>query len=317
MNAADIKRFLASIDAKNIHVSKNWIRCCCPLAEWHHASGKDSHPSFAIKVEPNGDSFFTCFTCFSGPLIDLVYRLRDHGVDIALANSLVVAEMESDVSLHIHDWQDSKPKAKDFYFSEIWWGSFDGAWSIPVAREYLTGRGVTEHLCSAFDIRWDVNRGTVCFPVRNRKGLLIGVRGRHIAPNSPIRYYAYRSSAGEHNRIEWLGEDSYDPESTVLMVESVFDAVSVYRVYHNILAPLSVGLTHEHFARLAGVCDVVTLFDTGTGGDKARAAVTKHMPHAAVRHLIPSQKDPGEMGVDALIEVLGAYLTLTVDNLNQ
>ena len=94
------------------------------------------------------------------------------------------------------------------------------------------------------------------------------------------------------------------------MVESVFDMTSAMRVYDNIVSPMSVGINSARIQRMNKCVEVVTYFDQGVGGDKARNIVTKNLGNAMVAHLIPTAKDPGEMAEDALRDQLKFFLKL-------
>jgi len=67
--------------------------------------------------------------------------------------------------------------------------------------------------------------------------------------------------------------------------------------------------------RMEGALDIVTLFDNGAGGDKARALVKKRLTSGVLIQCKPPEHrdDPGEMTVPELCNVLGDKLKLTVD----
>ena len=101
--------------------------------------------------------------------------------------------------------------------------------------------------------------------------------------------YAYNLD-GEpiRNKLPWLNEHRVDLSRTVVMVESCFDLLSTLRVYDNVIGPLTVGISESKAARISAAVDVVTLFDNGSGGTKARQIIQKRLPDAALKHLFPS-----------------------------
>jgi hypothetical protein len=315
VDSGSIVEFLGALKAKHVQVRGPWVQCSCPLAPWFHDTGKDSSPSFAIRIEPNKESWFNCFVCKFGSLGDLVVELQhlkaaNLGYDLGAAWALVVKESEAKIEVHVKDWGEPVEIVEDLPIPEAWLVPFKPAWPVPYAREYLESRDVSEEIAHALDIRWDRSLGTVCFPVRNHEGELVSVRGRFIKPkpgSPPYHVYPYMGSA---RASAWLGEHSVDYDRPVLMVESVFDAASVMRVYDNILSPMTVGINYERMARVQKCVEVVTLFDQGTGGDKARAIVSKNLGTALVCHLYPTAKDPGEMSEKSLRDLLRLFLKL-------
>ena len=82
MNLEQVKQFALAVGTKVENHSGDWAACCCPLAPFTHDSGRDSHPSFAIR---HGDNLESIFNCLAGetkvatrqgyvPIVDLVDR---------------------------------------------------------------------------------------------------------------------------------------------------------------------------------------------------------------------------------------------------
>lgn len=314
MDAQAITELLGALKAKHVTVRGKWVQCSCPLAPWYH-DGKDERPSFAIRVEPTKASYFNCFVCKSGKLADLLAELQhlkaQHlGMDLGAAWKWVYAEDEMKLALVVKDWGGENPEEVEEYVIPEWWlETFPIAWPVPFARQYLESRMVDEQIAAKCDVRWDRSLRTVCFPVRNGEGELVSVRGRRIDPGNAPPYHVYTPS-GTTVVHSWLGEHWIDWNRPVLTPESVFDLTSCLRVYDNVMAPLSVGINEYRMKRLAKATEVVTFFDQGKGGDKARAIVQKHMKSALVFHVKPAGKDPGVMTAAAIREQLQPYLKL-------
>ena len=315
MDSQSIQQFLGFLNAKRIQARGKWVQCSCPLAPWYHDTGHDSSPSFAVRVEPHKKSWFNCFVCKYGDLGDLIVELQslkanNIGMNLNDAWSLVVKEDEQKLSVEIADWGQKKEEETDKVIPDWWLDSFRTAWQVPYAREYLEFRMVSLEIATKLDIRWDRSLKTVCFPVRNRQGELVSMRGRFISPSESQPPYHVYPFMGQTGGQAWLGEHTVDFSKPVLMVESVFDMTSALRVYDNVISPMTVGINSARMKRVSAASEVVTLFDRGTGGDKARAIVQKHLGSALVIHRMPIGKDPGEMSVDQLNEVLGGVLNL-------
>lgn len=314
--------------------SQGWAQMKCPLARWTHDSGKDSNPSAAISIKPDGYSHFTCFTCENHDLLALVQRLKELGaqaprVQLKAAMELVNAEGENELKVAIKEYDaplnpEEDDGNNDAVFSEDWLASFLPARKVPDAMAYLKSRGVDPYTVHDLDLRWDPKRLTVCFPVRDTSGRLCGLRGRRIAPEpGQPPYHMYKNAPGKdghYNRNVWIGENHLDWDKPVVMVESVFDYAAVYPLYENVTGPLTVGMGPRKVKRMAAAGEIITLFDLGAGGNKARKLIDKYLPKNQRRHLLPcgphrsnpeeAASDPGEMLPQQLIELLSPHLPL-------
>ncbi len=301
MRLEQVKQFALAVGTKVENASGSWAVCRCPLAPFTHDSGQDSHPSFAISYGENIESAFNCYTCEAGNLFKLIQILQDNDAkapkyDIKAAVTLWSNEESGEASMIFTETDPDSDPLADVIWPEDFLKSFMPAWKVPMAMEYLNDRSVSQELAHALDIRWDLQKRTVCFPVRNWAGYLVGLRGRYVRSGEGARYhdYGYR---GVRNKLPWYGESTVDVDKPVLMVESVFDYSSAYRVYRNILAPLTVGLSRDKCRRVRHVYEIVTLFDNGRGGDKGRSKLTKNLSDSIITHLLPPSKadDPGDM----------------------
>jgi DNA primase len=81
MDASEAEELLRGLGSDKFSQSTNggWLRATCPLATWRHKGGKDSHPSFAISVEPGGESHYKCLSCGAkGSMLAFVWQLEKH-----------------------------------------------------------------------------------------------------------------------------------------------------------------------------------------------------------------------------------------------
>lgn len=315
MKQSEAVAFLQHLKAKHVSARGKWVQASCPLAPWYHDSGQDSSPSFAIRLEDNKPSYFNCFACKHGSLSDLVIELmhlkgQSLGMNLGAAYKLVEADEEQKLNLTIKDWGVQTEKKPEYVIPEWWLDTFPMAWPVPYAREYLESRCVDEQIAAKCDVRWDRSGRLVCFPVRNAEGDLVSMRGRRTAPLPGQPTYHVYPYMGQQNGQAWLGEHLVDYSKPVLMPESVFDYTSCLRVYDNCVSPMSVGINAERMKRMSKCAEVVTLFDQGKGGDKARAIVKKSLGSAFVVHLVPTEKDAGAMSVESLVKLLSPVLKL-------
>lgn len=303
-----------------------WVESKCLFARWNHDNGKDNKPSFAIHSHNNKKSIYKCFSCGKGGdllmlQIDLSLELRK---DVEYASKLKMAkaleyianemdELEFDAS--IKDYEDDE-KAKIEPYPEEWLASFKPAWAFSAAREYLHTRDVTEALSAALSIRFDPIRQRVCFPYRDHKGMLMGLQGRDITGASSLRYlfYTRKNIVGDTymNSGFWLGEHHLDLDRPVVLSEGPFDYASIYRLYQNTAASFTSGLSVEKLKRLSDASEVVTFYDTGKGGDVARATIRKVLKGIPIIDVYPENHggDPGSMSEDEVKYHLSPHLKL-------
>lgn len=303
-----------------------WVISTCPFAPWKHESGVDRNPSFGVSVEGNDlnkRQVYHCFSCqATGLFDDLPFNLRElyredskgrPRPNFGEALQIIVADEDDDLDLdNLPDYDEPKIDPDDVVPWPDWYlESFKSVWGFEAALAYLGTRQISDPVIKNLDLRFDTSRERVCFPIRDFENRLVGLHGRHISDH-PLRYYAY-GFEGRRNRLPWLGEHWIDFDLPVLLVESVFDLASVLRVYSNSMCGLSAGLSDAKLQRVRGALSYVTLYDHGTGGDRAREAISRVLaPGSHVNHAVPTeaQGDPGEMCVAELQEALGGKLRL-------
>lgn len=312
MNKSGILKFLKALSATNVNSSGKWVQASCPLAPWTHQSGKDSHPSFAIEIADTSESKCNCFTCGGGDLTWLVLQLKHYGAkppryDLKTATEVAMADGEHPVSFNVKEWGTPVEVEEYVTLPELWLATFMPAMKSPRARKYLHKRGLDQDVIEALDLRYDTDKDTICFPIRDFDGVLCGLRGRRLAPtDDQPRYHLYGDHEGRRNTQVWYGEAWLDFDQPLVIAESVFDAASVFRVYRNVCAPMSVSFSEARTKRLKGATEIITLFDNDKAGTKARQRMDKYLPKTPMRHLYLPEgvKDPGECTVEELIELL-------------
>jgi len=297
----------------------DWIVGNCAFAKFRHSSGKDSNPSFGIKLEASGVPRFHCFSCnSSGDILDLAMELSTlyKGVKttlplkgiMELCTGAVDDVVLTESSVPDYTLAVKTPKI-DYDFPEWWLDRFSKVLESELACAYLETREITVAVAEELDLRWDDSQRRVCFPYRNLEGLLVGMNGRAISNTAKLRYfqYSYESNTNVH---VWYGEDTMNLDTPLVVTESVFDAASIKRVYSNVVAAFSCSFSKEKALKLGDALEIITLFDTGKGGDIARANMKKYLPKVVTHQLIPSADDAGDMTEDAVRDMLEPYLKL-------
>lgn len=320
MKEEKIVSLLSALKTKKTGVRAGlWVESHCPLV-WKHG-GKDIHPSFGVKISEKKKSICKCWSCgYGGDLQDLVLDVgryvREHklsGYNLKLANHLAANEAE-EMSINpedIPDYDAPYEPPEITVFSEKWLESFKPAIKFEVAMSYLASRDVPVAMVKELDIRYDPLQRRVCFPFRNFKGELMGVQGRSLDKETTLRYYQYGFN-GKRNGTVWLGENHVDLDKPVVLVEGPFDYTSVLRVYTNVVASFTSGLSVEKMKRVSDAESIITLYDYGNGGDSARAAIDKRLASVPRLHLIPSEveDDAGNMTLSQVTQHLSGHVKL-------
>ncbi len=316
MNRKGIENFLKLVGSviQTNQSREGWVIASCPFAVWKHKGGVDNNPSFGVKINDKSKSHYHCFSCgSSGSLYDMVLELRHLGLtgkDLGEATQLALDE-ENHAVLELPDYEDSEPEPEWVKWPEYYISGFVSATQHHDSIGYHAARQVPDWVSNDLGLIYDSDRKRVCFPIRAENGDLTGLHGRAIFPDIEPRYYQY-GWQGKRNQLIWYGEDKINPEDPVIMVESVYDFVSVYEVYKNVISPLTVGFSKKKAKRMSHLSHIITLFDHGQGGNEARLRATKFFPDAIVEHLIPTEKqdDAGNMTPDELREILHGKIKL-------
>lgn len=319
MHANEIKKWLLLLGAKGTSEGQAWVQARCPLAPWRH-SGSDSNPSFGVEVS-HGESKVYCFGCgFGGTQTSLLMELRFLGAEGVqwrkALDMLIAADDETMLGLPNGDYEDDVfgVEAAEYEFPEWLVKAFEPAYFEGTVHPYLTSRHTPLEVAQHLDLRYDVHRRRVVFPVRDWSGRLMGLHGRHIGgPYTPddiqnaYRMYPYQ---GHTNPRVWLGEHWIEIDQPVVLAESVFDLARTMEVYSNVLSPLTASITGKKLERLAGIKRIVTLFDADAAGDAAREKTAKHLTGSDISHVeLPAGCDAGEMSPEELNRALLDHLS--------
>lgn len=315
MDSQTAVALLQALGAKQIQKSSEWVRSSCVLAKWTHAKGSDSHPSFGIKLGTK--SHYYCFACQKhGSPMDLVLELmhlnKDKEVPLDLVTAFQLAdEPEPEGYTPVEDWKATPDVKPMILWDEEWLKSFPLAWETAKGKAYLESRKVTKQIALELEIRYDASKDTICFPVRNRDGQLIGMRGRFLH-ESTNRFHDY-AWQGHRNHHLWLNAHRVDLLEPVLVVESSFDLARCFRHYQNVTAPLAAGISAESVSWLKSAISITLFFDNDQGGtlaaDKMIKYLGKFIPVTVLEYPEGTEgEDPGSLPEAVLTDMLKQHL---------
>lgn len=336
MNVENAKLLLGFLGVHNGHAPNEWYQASCPLAFHRHKGGKDATPSFGIFLNPTGRSGYSCFSCGikSRDLADLILEIQyalqnpSHPAPaMELSKALVLVEKENELGYFESEWTGKiLPANQLFEEFPLWWlESFKPVKQFPLAISYLIGRGVSEGVMGALDIRYDPLKKTVCWPMRDYKGKFCGLRGRYIAPKG-AKSHDYKWNGANNTKLVLLNETNLayggtiDWSKPVIVVEGEIDLSRVFSVFRNVVATLSASLTVEKVTRLEMAAHVFGLFDDDEAGEIAQQTLQSKLGHSFTQIKYPNPrmltaggvpvKDPGDCTYEQLVQLIAPHLAL-------
>jgi len=200
MNQEQVEEFLDTIGAPMEYPMGEWLMAGCPLAPFTqaHKGTVDSNPSFGVKIEDEGMSFFHCFTCHAkGPVSDLAKRLgrlTDDPELVALGKRIERSTVLSAAETAYHEWEENKTPENKYEAlqpkvsldADAMWAKYPSVFTEPRALAYLRRRGITFSAIISLALRYDAKEWRILFPVWGRGGELRGFTGRSIRNNEFI-----------------------------------------------------------------------------------------------------------------------------------
>lgn len=243
MKEAGIIRFLRAVGIQRVfRDNPPWIRAACPLASVTHEDGKDAHPSFGIKIDPNGESTYHCFTCGGGLLVRLLHNLFICGLPYKDATRVYVecevfngekslAEEEFPV---IENEAERNPIPADVLerFPLITTSSYETG----RCTEYLSQRGISLEMQEKFQLRVYPSMQAIIFPRIDKNGTVWALRARSrkfksFFSISPL-FLNDKREWGDYST--WFGWQFLDPKTPPLPVESETDVLRLYSLGMNL-----------------------------------------------------------------------------------
>lgn len=330
MQESEARRILGALGVRVVAVRKGWLQAHCPFAQWTHSKRIDRNPSFGVKVEENGISSYSCYTCKRHGRVSSLVRSLEKFRKIkytGLAFDADVADatrdFNADLSYKIEGIDTITPLDEDY--ADL----YDPAYDVKAAREYLEGRGVSKDTAEHLGIGYDPDDRRVVFPVRNGKGELFGYTGRSILDEGDYpAHYSYskvRDYLGLPKRHLLLGAEfvADEPELPILVVEGLFGYAHLMELgadeYCSPVALMGSAMTPGKRDTLIGWgLPVYLVLDNDQGGDIGLYGVVKDLQHVgggAVDQLkdhlplfIPSwpkdKKDPDELTLSEIKAML-------------
>lgn len=283
MNSEQATAFLKALRAKNLNTSSSWVRASCPLARWTHESATDSSPSFAVRVEPTGESHFNCFACTHGSLSLLLQLIDsyaaadgDSGAVYGTPAAREILAQEEQSTLLLPEWTPFQQTSAPFEEWPQWYlDTHPRAYALSPSREYLNegrmadgNQPVSEAVAADFDLRVDWSKRMILAPFRTVGGRLAGMRGRSFDPTceKQFTHFDYDWNKVNNTRLVWYNERALADTRPIIVVEGQFDVFNVAQVYPGVVGILSTKITVQKMQKLLQAEFVLFMLDNDGPG---------------------------------------------------
>lgn len=318
----DILRSALHIETFEEYKKSSIIQISCPLAKWTHPKGSDRSPSMSIRYSNLSETKFKCWSCKEQGIFCDLFKLLHNLTEDEKYQKLYEYLLINDQPRLIDKLNNALDKPvireqeeKSFIsLSGSILKNFIPAFDHPRSQEYLLRgrkRVFDRDIVEEFNLLYDSNKDAIVFPVRDRKGNLLGGVARPIEGDS--RYHNY---FGLKTETCLGGIDKYDSACKgVLLVEGFFDLLNNYysckkhnlSIFCTFKADLGKGQAEEIISLDKSTFLVYDIDKAGNDG--ADKAIRLLKPHIRVKRLkFPEDVDPGDFTEEIFAQ--------TISNLN-
>ncbi len=213
MDTGTLARLARDLGASEVREKAGKVTCSCLLARWTHFGGYDSKPSMVLfPAGRRGDPIFKCMGCHeegtvrdividhwsANPARNLIHWIFEIDGDpdadkLAKRSSALAALPDSpheNRKRKLHQeapavrkttddgrvWYDHRLLVEADAVKEISWGVYNQYHGkVP---QFAFKRGLTAATCKEWELGHDAQMKRLLFPIRDRKGRLVGISGR-------------------------------------------------------------------------------------------------------------------------------------------
>jgi hypothetical protein len=312
----------------------SWINITCPIANTKHPSGRDSHPSAGISINPEGNSFFKCFSCTPTPINILklvVYKSMENGYkDKSLAKFYqeheVSKEDDSDLMedtlfpetdehvFKFNKWVKPKPnelaedppppKFPDELLVKFPLLASASDTVAMMMKDYLVNvRRVNMGVISELAIRYNKEKNLIIFPLTDIKGNIQVLRAR-VCDGGKTMFTVSSKQFGDTVKLPSIRESGasfglhkIDSKKPVIIVESETDCLLLKSYgFTNVIATTSASFSKTQIYSIPSP-NLWVGFDSDEAGRRAAKGLIS-ISNGKLIHIInwdqAGGKDPGE-----------------------
>jgi len=293
MEANEIEKFLSALRCRKITRGSRWVRSTCPMGHLH-LGGVDKKASFAVRINPKGESRCRCQACgVFGPLLQLVWRLR---AELGVSRPDLFDFLVERNQLNPDDIPDSSPEKKEGTLSERLRSAPSRKYvstmskrestfvhpddepqaQVPedvlkrmvsdmptkVLEHLIHNRNLTRQTVVEWELGWHPIERRIGVPIRDEEGKLVSISGR--AHDDSFQGPKYIHSPFKRDRV-LFGEHRHDPGNrTGYLFEGFFQVIYSWQCgYRNVLANMGTHLSMQQASKLVRWFDRLVIVPDG------------------------------------------------------
>jgi hypothetical protein len=298
MKEKEIKIFLKRLGVKDsdIQTARGYVNSPCPFAKWTHQSGKDSHPSFGVKINDSDESIYVCFGCspeasrLSGVLHNLWMFTGEYPKELAdffLRNEIFgnpeKASIVSDVWESDVPWKEALEPIPPYVLVNFPLLQNANNKTAKTCMAYFQfGRKVHPTVVFHAGVRYEPDKRNVIYPMTSMNGDVFLLRARSIFKKaiwtiSPelagfpqLKFHSLRESGA------LFGLHLVDWSKPVMLVEGGEDALRLMTLgYWNVVASLTTGFTEEQINNLLAAPALIVGYDDDKAGNESFSRILR------------------------------------------
>ena len=328
MDASHIQTFLHRLGCEKIKNRGREVGATCPMARWLHPKGRDTHPSFSVKVEPDGTSVCSCFTCgTAAQLYPLLWKLDYHGASHPelfgflakydrpdLVWEPPVAENDLRARLHrVANYEAIDAERAPRFAAE------EPQAVVPeeVVAEYRVlpeeirhwlhaERGLTDATIRTWELGWHPGQKRLVIPIRDETKTCVAISGRTLTRDENAPKYLH--SRFKRNRVLY-GEDKIVRGQVGYLCEGFFHVMYLHQLgYMNAVARMGTALSAEQAQKLVTCFTELVIIPDGDAPGRNSAAQIAALLQIRMRVRVvemPDGKDVDGLPEDAVRILLG------------
>jgi len=251
----------------------------CPLAQYTHSKGSDSHPSFSISINDGGPSRWRCWSCDerANQTISLLYKLKDYGAGWrSEVHDMINANERGSVVNRIKrlgSFEDVRRKKWVKRSTNDSWEIKDYEAKIDIADfadelkeipQYALDRDISLEQAASWHIGFMANMypPRLMFSILDETGNMVGWSGRKLTDDSDDGHSKYHHMKYFKREKYFYGEWQLDrSKRTGYLMEGFMDVLNLDRLgLKNCLATMGVSPSSYQIEKLKNWFDNVIIF---------------------------------------------------------
>lgn len=296
MREDSIVRFLIAlgVDPYEVETSGEWVNCKCPFAPWTHEGGADTHPSFGIRINEEGLSYYYCFGCVPdawpvGRMLHAFFILTGdypwRAAEIYANEEYYQDEEERLDELRSRDAFRKKRRAIRPLPQKVvkQYKLLQGAKGFEArrCREYLQNeRLIPDWIANYYQVRYDDDNRALIFPLTDRRGAIFLLRSRS---RREKKIWTINPKKAGYSDLKfpklkevgvWFGMGQVDWRESVMAIEAELDVLRLAALgVFNVIASATSSVTDAQIKTLCMAKRIYLGYDADKAGKHAHRRI--------------------------------------------